>query len=374
MADWRFILATRWHQNIGEILNATDRQVMLPINGVKTLGFKVRLDNPLSDYMMLNEANYIKAYRNGTIMFNGPILTVEENGDSTGATLAVNAVGPEWFLWKYPSSVVSPTTSPQLVTGDRGVLTASGNVLAPGADINYGTNAERTIGDTITNYQIPAFGSKGQMLTELSESGFAFDWVVDSLDPSSVSTGSNPNFTGKLRLYSSLGSSKSNAVFEWGTGTRANIASYKKIVTRETQISNIYAVGGLDVDANADITISNTMDSDHWRVWGQQVDFLTDIEDLPPLPATDRGTLLAAHYTARKHPRQTIEMVPHVDPSSSGRLPNYGVDYSIGDTVRVRAVYGKSVRFDVMLRVWAVTFDIDSSGLERVSPTVSAPL
>lgn len=374
MANWRFILATRWHQNIGEILNASDRQVMLPLSGIKTLGFKVRLDNPLSDYMMLNEANYIKAYRGSTLMFHGPILTVEENGDAVGATLAVNAVGPEWFLWKISASVVAPSAPPQLVSGDRGILTSRGNLMGAGAAIDYGTDGERTVGDVVTNYKIPQFGTKGQMLNELSEAGFGFDWLVDPLDPSSVSTGSNPSFTGKLKLYGSLGSSKTNAVFEWGTGTRANIASYKKIVTRENQISGIYAVGGEDYESGGDITIANTPDSDHLRVWGQQDDFVTDIEDLPPLPATDRGDLLATHYTARKRPRQTIEIVPHIDPAGVGRLPNYGTDYSLGDTVRVRAVYGKSVRFDVMLRVWGVTFDIDNNGVERTSLTVSASL
>jgi hypothetical protein len=153
-------------------------------------------------------------------------------------------------------------------------------------------------------------------------------------------------------------------VFEWGTGTRANIAAYKKVVSRETQANSVAANAGPYIVFSA---TDSTLNKD----WGKTQEFLSDVDGLSP---TDVENLCNTHYNIRKKPRQTIEITPHVDPAASGRLPSYGIDYSIGDTVRVRAVYGKSVRFDVMLRVWAATFDIDSSGVERTSLTVSAAL
>jgi hypothetical protein len=60
----------------------------------------------------------------------------------------------------------------------------------------------------------------------------------------------------------------------------------------------------------------------------------------------------------------TIE--PHIESGVAGRLPDWGTDYEVGDTVRVRIAYNEVPRIDALMRVWGVTANLDEQGVERL--------
>src|SRR3954468_533794 len=99
MADWRFVLTDAAYRPVGEILNAAERKLAFPLNRLDTLSFRVRLDNPLAD-SLLSTAGYVKAYRDSTLRYFGPIISAEEAADTGGGSIAVNSVGAGWILSK----------------------------------------------------------------------------------------------------------------------------------------------------------------------------------------------------------------------------------------------------------------------------------
>jgi exosome complex RNA-binding protein Csl4 len=86
-----------------------------------------------------------------------------------------------------------------------------------------------------------------------------------------------------------------------------------------------------------------------------------------------RQTLVNEAVEVRKRPRQTVALVPVSDVTSGEgkRVPVFGIDYNIGDSVRARIVYENSVHLDAMVRVWGVGFVLDKDGKETQTLTVS---
>jgi hypothetical protein len=358
MAQWRFVLATHWNANIGELVNATDRNVYIPLNALETLSFKVRLDHPLAASMDLTAANRVKAYRDGVLMASTNIFSVEETGDATGNWLSVNCVSNAYFAFMGRI----PARGPRAGTVDAGVLVYGIIGLENVTSIKDEGSAVLTTGSTVTNY-VPGEKNVLEVLQELSAGGFYFDWRIQPLDPTPTSSSGNPPGCCRLLMASSIGSTKSNAVFEWGSSTRANMVSYKKVTSRETQANEIYAVVTNPYSQWLISSGTNATENVKW-------DIMDDTVEASALKDTDAQALINQHYNARHLPRTVVEFVPAVNQAN---IPQYGTDYSIGDRVRGRAAYRGTTRFDGLFRVWAVNFAIDDNGTELVTPTLADP-
>lgn len=362
MADWRFVLADVNFVPVGEILNASERKVAIPLSKFDTLSFRVRLDNPLTDPLMTT-AGFIKGYRNGVPRFFGPIVSAEEAGDNTGATAAINAVGAGWMFQKRivgKSAQGTPFTS----LTDRAViagtlLTTADSEGATGISIDAGNSAASAV-----TYLAGPYKTLYDTVTELAAGFDGFDWRVLPIDnyAAGAVTGS------KIGLFYArplIGTPQPEAVFEWGTGRR-NIASYTRTVSRDTQANKVYHIASPGPDAPGYPVIS-AIDPTSISNYG----LLEDLAQADLLDAGMRTQLVEEHIRVRSTPRQIIQFTPHIDPGNTGRLPNYGVDYDVGDTVRARIAFEGVTRVDAAVRVWGVTFDIDSNGVERTSTVLA---
>jgi hypothetical protein len=79
---WKFVLCTDEFisppvTNIGELIHATDRRLSSRLNRASTLGFKVRMDDPLADTLLEGHC-LVKAYRGGVLRFIGDVVTADE--------------------------------------------------------------------------------------------------------------------------------------------------------------------------------------------------------------------------------------------------------------------------------------------------------
>ena len=75
------------------------------------------------------------------------------------------------------------------------------------------------------------------------------------------------------------------------------------------------------------------------------------------------------HVLYRAFPRQVFAFTP--EPSDGGiRVPEYGLDYQVGDQVRGRIVYNGASLVDGFVRVYKAQFDVDENNRETVTPTV----
>lgn len=362
MASWRFVLTDATSRPVGEVLNAQDRQVAIPLNRLDTASFKVRLDNPLADYLV-STSGYVKGYRDSSLLFHGPIISAAEVGDANSATVAVNCVGAGWILQKRLAGKSSTGTTFGSATDRAQIIKSLIDTANSESETGIDTSGSMTSASAVT-YTAGPFRPITEIITELSSSLDGFDWRIFPSENYVSGAVANQKI-GQFYAAPIIGSEQPNAVFEWGTG-RCNMASYTRTVTRDTQANKVYHFTSAGPDAPGYPTVS-AIDSQSITDWK----LLEDLVQADLLNSTLRQRLVDEHVNVRKNPRQVIQFDPHVDPQATGRLPQYGTDYGVGDAVRARAAYGRSVRFDAMMRVWGVTFNIDSNGLERATLTLA---
>lgn len=367
MASWGFVVTDNQFRPQGELVNAGSRKVALPLDKLPTASFQVRLDNPLADLLVTTNC-YLKGYRlvrglPPQLRYFGPIISAEESADKDKATVAVNSVGAGWVLQK--RLVGKSATGTTWTTTDRARIVADPTISPMGMIPQSNNDGETHIDFTTGPYTAASTATYTAQyktildaITDLSVGDTGFDWNIRPLDNYSGGSVTSTKI-GRFEAYPLIGSTQPNAVFEWGTG-RNNIVAYTRQVDRSTQANKVYHNASAGPDAPGFPTVS--------AIDGQSISDYGLLEDLAQadlLDQTLRQNLVNEHVRVRRNPRQLISFTPHIDPADAGRLPQFGVEYDVGDTVRARAVYHGRVRFDVATRVWGVTFDINDLGVEQ---------
>jgi hypothetical protein len=357
MADWTFVYTDRMGVPQGEILNASDRKVTKPLNSLDTASFKVRLDNPWADALSTCQGS-VKGYRGDSLEFYGDIVSAEENIDDTNGTLAVN-LSCGWNLTK--RLVGKSKTGLLFGTLTRGqivsILVNTVNLDDPTGVETTTEQEDRTDGGLMTSYVAGPYKPFHDVLRELSVGTEGFDWRVVPVD--------GEFFTkAHFETRTVMGQQRPDSVFEFGVG-RNNVQSYKRTVNREGQANTVYHNASAGPDAPGYPTVFGS-NFDASEVWG----LLEDVAQGDLQNEAARQALVDAHAEMRGFPRQIIEFVPHLD-DGTGRVPQYGTDFFLGDQIRGRFAYNGMVRMDAYLRLYGVSFEIDAEGTERVTFTLS---
>jgi hypothetical protein len=356
-AGWSFIMADKTYEPLGEVLNAYDRKVAIPLNKLDTCSFRVRLDNPLSADLM-SAARYIKAYRDDVLTFFGPIVTAEETGDASGASVVINCVGGGWILQK--RFVGKTTTGTSFVTTDRAsIMGTLIDTLNAEAETGIGLAVGNAASSTVT-YTTGPYKQAYEALTDLSAGVLGFDWRVLPNENWDFTTSSVSSAKiGAFYARPVIGSVAPEAIFEWGGG-RSNVSGYTRTVSRDGQADRVFHIAAPGPDVPGYPVISS-------QDLTAQAEFglVEDIAQGDLLDAGMRQQLTDQHIAVRANPRHIIQFTPHIDPQRSGRLPNYGQHYTVGDQVRVRVMYQDDPRVDSLVRVWGVSFEIQNDGTEK---------
>jgi hypothetical protein len=354
---WSFIMADSSYEPMGEVLNAYDRKVSIPLNKLDTCSLKVRLDNPLSADLM-SAARYIKAYRDETLVFFGPIVTAEEVGSPQGASVTINCISSGWILQK--RLVGKSQAGTIFTTTDRATIF---DTLLTTLNAEWETGLASAVGNlagSTATYVAGPYKQAYETLTDLSAGINGFDWRVLPVDNWSdgVVTG---NKIGALYSRPVIGTVAPEAIFEWGGG-RSNTSDYTRTMSRDGQGNRIFHIAspGPDVPGYPVLSSTDTAARD-------QFGLLEEIAQADLLDTSMRNALIGQHLAVRAFPRHVVTFTPHIDPGKQGRLPNYGQHYTVGDQVRMRVAYNKEPRVDAVVRVWGVSFDIANDGTEKSS-------
>lgn len=367
MARWQFVLTELNGTQIAELLNASDRRVALSLNRVPVLSGRVRLDNSYADRLLACNV-LVKAYRNSVLRFVGPVIAAEEVSDGQAASVAFNAAGP---LWRLGHRLIGKTAA-GYTHGTAGAPVDTTTLLSTvlstvNTDSYTGIDAGTLTSTGTTSYV--AWAPYKPALEGISEIANALggpDFEVAPQEPSTVAGGTR---IGLLNASAAIGSSKPAAVFEYGVG-RKNVASYNRQVTVETMLNAAY---GLPSSSDGAGTVVTATDATSITAYGR-------LEGVVPSDGTAdlRQRLVNEHVRIRKIPRQLIRFAPtREDPDRPGRVPQFGVDFIIGDAVPFRAVMRRqdgtvSTRVNASLRIYAVDFTIDDQGLETPTFTLTA--
>jgi len=363
MAQWTWVLTGNDYRPVGELLNVYSMNVAFPLSKLDTCSFTVRLDNPMAD-LLLSCRGYLKGYRNGTLMYFGPIISAQESVDRETGTVAVNSVGAGWilnnrFAGKSASGDISTTALDRAVRFSQLLATANAEKLT-------GITPAASSASSTAIYSTGPYKKLITCLQELSTGSDGFDWRIIPVD--NISSGTvNPGSTiGNIVMQPVIGSLKENAVFEHGIETKHNIASYERIVSRESQANKVYHNASPGPDAPGYPTVS-ALDDSSIADWG----LLEDLAEADLLDLTMRTQLVSAHVDVRKQPRQTINFTP-ISSLNPAMVPQLGTDFNIGDIVPARAVRNGVVRWSGLFRAYSAQFAFDNNGVEQMTIGLSA--
>ena len=357
---WQLVLADRAGALLGEVTDAHDRQFNLGLSTLNSGSFKVSAEHPLANTLV--NANslvllYSKAGSAASVLrMVAELVTVEEVASDAGSTIAVTFAEAGYYRLQHR---IIGRTAAGYSNGTAALQVNRSVIAAAIIDLANADGATGVTKGTMTSSGTTAIGpwrykQVMEALTELAFASDGYDYVFDPVDPS---TGNVASF----RCAATIGTTKPNAVFEYGTGQR-NVSSFKRQVSRDSLLNLAYVMPGGFPDNTAD-TVSSATDATSVTTYGTwQGVISTDLTT-----AAARNALATQHVTLRKAPRQRIEFVP--GPSA----PVYGTDYSIGDTVTARAENpANAIRFNAAFRVYGVSVALTDEGLEQLTLTLIA--
>lgn len=358
MASWRFILTSLAGVEKGEIFLGRSKVVDLPLNGTPTVAMQIDLDNPMADVILASTAMdrinlLLKAYRNGTRMFVGPLVSADESVDGDSASLSLSAASPFWrlmhrLLGKAAGGYGDGTA---LAPKDLGEI-AKNMIDVANAEGDTGIRVG-TILPSSNGYVGPYYFKKvAEAIMEIGPGLLGgFDFEVVPFEPITDVGGVK---IGEFRAHGSLGQNRPNVIFEMGVGRR-NMGSYQRPMTADGIANKVYALPpGHPDSVEEGLSTQESSDAPSIGTRGLFEDVLSD--DIQPNSL--RLKLAQEHVRIRKVPREQIFFTPI--PNAE---PDYG-EYTVGDTITARAVYRGRVRFDAMFRVYGAKFTIGDDGSE----------
>lgn len=358
---WQLILASRAGALLGELSDASSRQINFGLSTMNSLSFEVRADHPLGDLLIDGDSLiylYSKSGSSASVLrMVAEIVTSEEVASDSGASIAVTAAEAGFFRLQH--RLIGRSTTGFL----SGTAAAPTNRATIAAAVIDEVNAAAASGVQKGSMPTASIGSiaagpwyyKNAMeaLIDLAFAGDGFDFIIDPLDLAST------GYVASFRCAYGIGTTQTEAIFEYGTGKR-NVLSYKRQVSRDSLLNTAYALPAAFPDNTAD-TVQSATDAASITARGRWDGVISS--DLTT--ASARLALASQHVLLRKAARQRIEFVP--GPSA----PVYGIDYSVGDTVTARAEHpANSIRFNAAFRVYGASISIDAEGREQTTLTL----
>jgi hypothetical protein len=354
---WEFILTDRVGGHLGEFTNIYDRQVNLPLSRTPSASFRVRWDEPLADEIMHGHETLLKVYDpDKNLRFHGRPVSLEAVGEAGGQSLACTYAGATWN-WQYrlmseaAKAVVATTADRAQIA--RTLIQAANNAGETGIfPISF------TCGSVLSGFSYGPLDPLSELITRLADALDGFDWVEQ---PVEWSSGVLANWNGAAVW----GGTQENAVFEYAGGA-SNVVNFSWNKDWSTLGNHLYHVAddGLDQPGSPLLQIANTNSITEHGLMQAVVDGDGIVD------TNLRNALLADHLAIRAHPREVYTFTPEYDdPERPGRVPVFGRDYDVGDSVRLRCGHENGTVFDGYVRVYSVQLAINSEGRATITPT-----
>lgn len=348
---WKFVLRDLSGQAIGELWNASDRELVIPLNGLPTASFKVRNDHPFADPILDGDL-LVSVYEGKTLRFNGELVTSEEVVSKDEQSIRVNALGMLWRLQKRLTgkSTAGATFGTPAAQLDRGEI-ARQLLVAANAEANTGIRVGDITASSLTYVYEPPWRVKpiSEAISELSSAMDGFDFKFAPVEPTVDASGLH---LATMYIAAALGQDRPNCAFEYGDGKR-NISEWKRSVDRSGLMNAGYNVPPLN---SAEPMVSRE-DAASIAARGRYEGVVEGSVASPQL----RQALTDENVRVRKLARQIVTFTPAVDAYV------YGQDFEVGDTVRVRAKVKGVERLNVAVRVYGVTWKDSPRGDMAIS-------
>lgn len=357
MGALRFVLADRSGNPLGEIQDASERKVELPLRRFATAQCRLKTTNAMLEELYaadrrLKVYHYLPPTDSEQLLFHGDLVSLEAANDG-GSSVLANFADP---AFRFSKRVQGRDSDGNLYTTQDKLVIVKSEIDAANSDGETGVRTVPMTNGTTATYIVGPYRLLDEVIAELADSFDGFDWHVTPIE---YATGKIGEFTAAAYV----GSTRADAVFEFGGGTRANIQSYtyqKSWMDLGNSLFNLpqdLTAGGAVVKTGDD-AISKT---DHGLA--QALVETTDITQ-----ETLRQNVVDYVLSLRKDPRHVVTFTPSVDPDSTS-VPLFGHDYFLGDTVPVKIAPDGVELVSGGVRIWKMTVEADNSGRVMYTPT-----
>jgi len=352
---WTFELCKLDGTPIAEVRNATQRSLALAINRACTASFQVRADNDIL-VPLFEDDTKLKVWEDKTLRYFGYVTSCEF-GEGESTLVKINSADAAWKL------------SRRLAGKSAGGTKYEGDKAKSARKIINEANGEGDSGvRVLAEAEYSAAGSGTYVagpykpvlgcINDLAHGFDGFDWRMEPYTGELATK--TVTFIGKTTIGGT-----SSAVFERGWGQKnVRQMSYVRDLSGLTNRAFHLPDQGLESEG-ASVKVKNDAASEAHR--GR---FETVVDGYGLTDSTFREKWLEEVVRVRKNPRYVAAMTLDFD-DGTGRVPQYGVDFNLGDLVTARAVINDNVTlFNGQARVYQVKFNINEQGTSTVTPVL----
>jgi hypothetical protein len=366
---WTMVLTKLDGTEINEVRQATERKVVMSLNKPSTAAFTVRPDNPLL-LPLFAEDTLLKVYEGTTLRFHGNVVSSEfaTQEDGSQPTVKVNAADPAWKLSRRLLGLSSGGTK---YTGDKAKSTRK-MIAEVNAQPGHETNPHTGIALLAEGayeaggsgeYVAGPYKSALSCINDLANGFDGFDWYMAPIEgeTATVSKWTVP----LLATYTADATygGTADAVFEHGYGQK-NVRKLSYLRDLAGLANKAYHLP--DEGFTEGAVVKEATDVASLELRGRY-EVIADGFGLTD--AALRQSWVDEVVRVRKNPRFVVSMTLDID-DGTGRVPQLGTDFWLGDLVQARSVVAGNTMFNGQVRVYQVQVDLNTAGTGTVTPVL----
>lgn len=340
--QWKFVLCLSSNlSSLGELRQARQKQIQLDLNRPGSLSFTFPIADPEA-YLIEPVRTCVLAYRNGRLIWSGPVWTIEER--ILEEIMQVTCVG--WFEILY-HRLIQPDQAPAEYTAtDAGLIaqnllflanaTGQTPLDAPSSTFMVQGSTQSSINrDRI--YQ--AYENIGQSIQQLADIENGIDYHVHPW-----------NRTLDV-FYPMMGEDRPGVVLGAGDVTIKGLAQVTRTIDSSRMANRVWVIGGNSAGFAEDVPSQSTF------ILMEEINQLNDVNN---------DTILAAYANAELAVKSNPLVFVNFDIFPTAQFQMFG-DFVLGDIIYVSARKGRMQFTRQPARVFGATITVDDGGVERVS-------
>lgn len=363
---------------LSELAGAKEKSVAVPLGSMATASVGVRLDHDDADELLecdtlLKVVEEVDAgpYAGQRLLhFHGRQVTADEEAGAGGGSVKATWADPFWTLLRRLIGKSAQGFSRGTALAPVDVAVILGDLLAAlNAESPTGARLGATTPSSATYVSGLFYKPFGELVTELGATLFGPDWRIRPIDY--VAGAAGLGIIGELDVQAAIGVERPDAVFEYGDGL-TNVTGYKRAVTLEQAANRVFHLP----PGFPETSIQSPLQEDDATSQARR-GLLEAVVAADVTPDELRRALLRQHIAVRANPRQTITF--DVVKDLGGRVPKFGIEWSVGDVLPFRASTTRysdgqpylAKRIDAEFRAYQFAATIDDAGTAQPAVTVN---
>lgn len=348
-SKWTYVLCKLDGTSIGELQNATERSLTIGLNRPAVASATITVTNELLPNLF-GEDTILQVWEDKTLRFYGYVLTPELTaGEQMPGTVKLNAADPAWRLTR---RVLGKSKGGTNFAGDKAESTKK-MIDELNAAGETGIKTQAVASGSSGTYVAGPYKEALTCINDLAHGFDGFDWYMSPVE------GAEP----KLGLYEAdptFGEERKNTVFEFGWGQN-NVRALTYMRDKSNLTNRAFHLPDEGLETGEALSKEDATSITAHGLYEEVTDGFGLVD------TTLRNKWLEEVVRVKKNPRFVAGMTLDIQ-DDTGRVPQVGVDFWLGDIVQARAVVENMTLFNGKVRVYQIKFDINDNGIATITP------